>query len=200
MLIFLWRHRDRPPLFTRSWFKNWAKRAFTLSALVRGTIRIGRLRSQGAQIGYGTMIAPAVISGSRWLSVGEYSFIGRVQIQAHAEIRIGSHVCINDGVRIITASHDVASPSWTELAKPIYIEDFAWIATGATILPGVRIGRGAVVGASAVVAKDVPDLAVAIGNPARIRENARPITLNYSPVRLIALYNAWLGRPSKDRN
>jgi len=67
----------------------------------------------------------------------------------HDEVRIGSHVCINDGVVILTASHDVNDPHWRAVTKPVVIDDYAWIATGATILPGVRIGRGAVVGASA---------------------------------------------------
>ena len=63
------------------------------------------------------------------------------------------------------------------------------------VLPGVTIGRGAVVGAGAVVSKDVPEYAVAAGNPARVRGGVRPTTLAYSPVRLVALVNAWLGRP-----
>ena len=45
---------------------------------------------------------------------------------------------------------------------------YAWIGAGATILPGVRVGRHAVVGAASVVTRDVPDYAVAVGNPARV--------------------------------
>ena len=194
MLVYLWRHRERPRTLS-GWFKAWAKRVLTFPALVGAWQRLCRLRTKGAAIGPGSIFAPSRISGAGRLCVGENSFIGRVQMQAHAEIRIGSNVCINDGVRLITASHDVRDPEWKQFAKPIVIEDFAWIATGAVILPGVTIGRGAVVGAGAVVSKDVPEYAVAAGNPARVRGGVRPTALAYSPVRLVALVNAWLGRP-----
>ena len=52
--------------------------------------------------------------------------------------------------------------------KPVLIKEYAWIGAGATILPGVCIGRHAIVGAGSVVTKDVPDYAVAAGNPAKI--------------------------------
>lgn len=197
MLKLLWQQREKPPLFTQRWFKNWAKRVVTLPALILYEVRTNKLRAKGARIGAGTLVAPAKISGARWLSIGENSFIGRVQIQAHAKIEIGSCVCINDGVWLLTASHDVHDPAWAQTASAIVIEDFAWIATGAMILPGVRVGRGAVVGAGAVVARDVPDFAVATGNPARIRENIRAKTLNYNPVRFLATHTAWLGSPAK---
>ena len=51
--------------------------------------------------------------------------------------------------------------------KPIVIEDYVWIATGAMILPGVTVGEGAVVAAGSVVTKDVPPWTVVAGNPAR---------------------------------
>jgi len=196
MLKLLWQQREKPPVLTRPWFKNWAKRAWTLPSLLLAASRVNRLRARGARIGAGTIIAPAHIRGARWLSIGENSFIGRVHMQAQAKIQIGSHVCINDGVRLMTASHDVRASAWTATAAAIVIEDFAWIATGATVLPGVRIGRGALVGACAVVARGVPDFAVAVGNPAQIRERVRAEGLDYSPVRFLAAYNAWLGSPN----
>ena len=54
------------------------------------------------------------------------------------------------------------------LCKPVHIKASAWIGAGATILPGVCVGRHAVVGAGSVVTKDVPDYAVVVGNPARV--------------------------------
>ena len=55
---------------------------------------------------------------------------------------------------------------WT--CKPVLIREYAWVGAGATILPGVCIGRHAIVGAGSVVTKDVPDHAVAVGNPAKV--------------------------------
>src|ERR1051326_8585641 len=194
MFPCLWNNRLRPPLFSTAWFKAWAKRVLNAPALFTNSFRLFRLRLRGAQIGRGSIIAPARIGSCSKLSIGENSFIGRVTMQVHAEITIGSNVCINDDVRLISATHDVRDPAWPLVAKPITIADYAWIATGATILAGVRIGRGAVVGASAVVTRDIPDYAVAAGNPARIRENVRPRELNYNPVQSSALFESWLGR------
>ena len=88
-----------------------------------------------------------------------------------SEVRIGSHVMIGPGVQIYTAAHPVEAESriqgW-EYAKPVAIEDNVWIGGGAILLPGVRIGRNAVVGAGAVVPRDVPSNTVVVGNPARV--------------------------------
>jgi maltose O-acetyltransferase len=56
-------------------------------------------------------------------------------------------------------------------ARPIVVEDGAWIALGALILPGVRIGRGAIVGAGSVVSEDVPPNVLVVGNPARATQD-----------------------------
>jgi maltose O-acetyltransferase len=75
------------------------------------------------------------------------------------------------GVQIYTAAHDLlAEPRirGIEVAKPITIEDNVWIGGSAVLLPGVTVGLNAVVGAGAVVTKDVPPNAVVVGNPARV--------------------------------
>jgi len=64
------------------------------------------------------------------------------------------------------------------------------------LLPGVHIGRGAVVGAGAVVSRDVPEFAVAVGNPAKIMTKKRTERLEYAPVDFVAEYEAWLGNPN----
>jgi len=159
------------------------------------------MRCRGAVIGEGTLLSQ-LHGGGNWklLSIGQGTFVGRIDIQLHAPIAIGSHACINDDVRLISATHDVGDPHWGRVARPIYIGDYAWVATGAVILPGVRIGRGAVVGASAVVAKDVPDYAVVVGNPGIVRESRRSRDLRYSPVDFVAFRSAWLGDvPDKEQ-
>lgn len=87
------------------------------------------------------------------------------------EVRIGHHVMIGPAVQIYTAAHllqvELRIQGW-EVAKPIVIEDNVWLGGGAILLPGVRIGRNAVVGAGAVVSRDVPPDTVAAGNPARV--------------------------------
>ena len=86
-------------------------------------------------------------------------------------VRIGDHVMIGPGVQIYTAAHHLqAEPrnqGW-EVARAITIEDNVWIGGSAILLPGVSIGLNAVVGAGAVVTRDVPANTVVAGNPARI--------------------------------
>ena len=60
------------------------------------------------------------------------------------------------------------------LCKPIVIRESAWIGAGATILPGIEVGKHAVVGAGAIVTKDVPDYAVVVGNPAKVIKTLDP--------------------------
>lgn len=87
------------------------------------------------------------------------------------EVRIGDHVMIGPAVQIYTAAHDLLAETrnqgW-ETAKPIVIEDHVWIGGGAILLPGVRVGRNAVVGAGAVVTRSVSANTVVAGNPAKV--------------------------------
>ena len=68
----------------------------------------------------------------------------------------------------LTEQHDYNSSEYTPVASNVTIEDYVWIASRATILPGVTIGRGAVVVCGAVVTKDVPPLAIVGGVPSKI--------------------------------
>jgi acetyltransferase-like isoleucine patch superfamily enzyme len=82
-------------------------------------------------------------------------------------LEIGNNVNLSGFSFFISQSHDVNDPyGHTELTK-ITIQDDAWIATNAMIMPGVNIGKGAVVAAGSVVVKDVPDYAIFAGNPAK---------------------------------
>ncbi len=200
MLHELWTGRVRHPLGRREWLRTWAKRVLLLPVLLRQWRYHALLRRKGAQV-HGTAYfsdARLITGGAvRALTVGDESFVGRVEVSAHAMVTIGRRVCINDGAKILTASHDISDPGWCTRARAITINDYAWVATNAILLPGVTVGQGAVVGAGAVVARDVPDYGVVVGNPARALEQCRCGELNYSPVRCLALHEAWLGRSSK---
>ncbi|MGB2963560.1 MAG: sugar O-acetyltransferase [Anaerolineales bacterium] len=107
--------------------------------------------------------------------LGDHVFLSYMcTILDNNEVRIGNHVMIGPAVQIYTAAHDLQvkarNQGW-EIAKPIVIEENVWIGGGAILLPGVKIGRNAVVGAGAVVSRNVAANTVAVGNPARmIRE------------------------------
>ena len=83
------------------------------------------------------------------------------------EISIGDQATVSQGVKLCAAGHDITSKIMELTHKPITIGANAWIAGWAIVLPGVTIGEGAVVGAGAVVTKDVEPWSVVAGNPAK---------------------------------
>ena len=90
----------------------------------------------------------------------------RVEIYNKAPIVVGNNVVISQDAWLCTASHDIRSPKMDLVLKNVQISDNVWIAARASILPGVKIGAGAVVGACAVVTRDIEPWKVAGGNPA----------------------------------
>lgn len=120
------------------------------------------------------------------IEIGEYCYIGEFsRIWSAAHIKIGNGVLIAHNVNIhdnnahpIDANerfnhtkHIIEKGHPTQISldeKPVTIEDEAWVGFNATVLKGVHIGRGAIVGACAVVTKDVPEYAIVVGNPAKI--------------------------------
>jgi acetyltransferase-like isoleucine patch superfamily enzyme len=81
-------------------------------------------------------------------------------------LEIGADVSISPEVMILTAAHDPNDRRFKYVSSPVTIEDHVWIGSRATIMPGVRIGRGAVVAAGAVVTRNVEPLTIVGGVPA----------------------------------
>lgn len=106
------------------------------------------------------------------ICIGNNSGIG-VNCRVHGPLNIGNDVMMGPDVVILTNSHiftDLSLPMRCqgETVAPVYIGDDVWIGTRVIILPGVRIGNGVIIGAGAVVTKDIPDYAVVGGIPAKI--------------------------------
>ena len=123
----------------------------------------------GDNLGEGSFIA-APISGAcvSTVKIGKGVFINsNCLMMARGGITIEDGVQIAANVQLISNNHDPYDLQ-VLLCKPVLIKTGAWIGAGATILPGVCVGKHAVVGASSVVTKDVPDYAVVAGNPARV--------------------------------
>lgn len=93
---------------------------------------------------------------------------GGCYIQGINGVIIGDHSLIAPGVKIISANHSVNKLDGWDTAKPIVIGKHVWIAANAVILPEVNIGDYAIIGAGAVVTKNVPEYAVVAGVPAKI--------------------------------
>lgn len=112
----------------------------------------------------------APISGAALdkLVIGDNVFINsNCLAMARGGITIEDDVMLAANVQLLSNNHDEYNRN-VLLCKPIHIKKGAWIGAGATILPGVTIGEYAIVGASAVVTKDVGDYEVAVGVPAKI--------------------------------
>ncbi|WP_181306148.1 acyltransferase [Rufibacter sp. XAAS-G3-1] len=191
--LYLWTNRAKFSIITVAFYKAWIKRIYCFPEVMNRNFNRFILISGGAMIHETAEISKMKIQGSkRLLSVGSFSFVGQVYIALHEQIKIGERVCINDGVEMLTASHDVSDPKWSNTKASITIEDYAWIGTGAMLLPGVNIGRGAVVGARAVVSKSVMPGAIVVGNPAKQINKIRSKELNYNPCDSLASNRAWL--------
>lgn len=123
-----------------------------------------------------TVIPPLYIDYGKPVTIGRRCFIQQCcTFFGRGGITIGDDVFIGPKVNIITINHDPDPDNRSATyGRRIVIEDKVWIGIGATILPGVRLGYGCIVGAGSVVTKDVPPMTVVAGNPARIIKQIKP--------------------------
>lgn len=135
----------------------------------------------GIKIGKESSLHMRTFITGRNIVIGEKSVINRsCYLDGRDRLHIGNCVSISPYVHIITGSHDINSSTFEFVSSPVFIEDYVWIGSRATILPGVRIGKGAVVAAGAIVTKDVAPYSVVAGIPAR-KVNERTNILDYNP-------------------
>lgn len=121
------------------------------------------------------------------IKVGSNTYINRnVLLDGRSGLEIGDNVDIGEYVKIWSLEHNPNDETHSHRGGKTLIEDHVWIAPWSIILPGVKIGRGAVIGAGSVVTKDVPPLAIVAGVPARqigTRNNSLSYTID-APVYL----------------
>jgi serine acetyltransferase len=115
------------------------------------------------------------------ISIGDHSYIGPHSVLLGAgEIEIGKDVLIGPGVFIASHGHMFNETAVSMREQPtkfakISIEDDVWIGSNAVILPGIKIGRGSIVGAGAVVSKNIPSYSIAVGIPARVIKDRKAL-------------------------
>ena len=106
------------------------------------------------------------------ISIGKHTYINfNVTILDVGPVLIGNNVLIAPNAQLYTATHDMpfmARRSWQVYGKAITIGDDVWVGGGAIICPGVTVGARSIIGAGAVVTRDVPEDVLVVGNPARI--------------------------------
>lgn len=114
------------------------------------------------------------------IKIGEDSIIGEgAVLDGRDKLTIGNHVDIATDVMIYNAQHDIKDPGFKAIQAPVVIEDYVFIGPRAIILPGVTIKKGAVIGAGAVVTKDVGENIIVGGVPAKQIGTREIKALNY---------------------
>lgn len=118
------------------------------------------------------ILSPFMVDYGYNIEIGEGSFFNHnVYLMDCAKITIGKKCFVGPNCGFYTAIHPLAAEprnEGIEMAKPITIGDNVWIGGDVTIMPGVKIGKGSVIGAKSLVSKDIPAGVVAFGNPCRV--------------------------------
>lgn len=126
------------------------------------------LRLFGAKVGHRVNVSNTAVVYFPWnLEIGDWSAIGdKAVIYNLGEIKIGRQATVSQYAHLCAGTHDFRDPAMPLLKPPITVGDHAWICAEAFVGPDVSIGEGAVVGACAVVFKNVEPWVVVAGNPA----------------------------------
>jgi acetyltransferase-like isoleucine patch superfamily enzyme len=179
------------------------ERIRTLGEIAAGRLRARLAAFRGAQVGAKTRIGPnaridrpwtlslgvrceieagvwfKVVADDAVCRVGDFAFFGRgAELDIAQRVEIGDRVMIAPGTFITDHQHQIFAEEGIGdqgcRSAPVIIEAGAWLGAHCVVLPGVRIGRGAVVGAGAIVTRDVPPEAIVAGIPARVLRYRQP--------------------------
>lgn len=140
-------------------------------------LRRALLRLFGAHVGRDVHIYPSVKIAVPWnLRIGDFAAVGaNAIIYSLGPIEIGARVTISQFAHLCAGTHDYLSPTFDLLKPPIIVGADAWVCANAFVGPGVRIGERAIVGACAVVTREVDPGTIVAGNPARF-VRVRPLS------------------------
>lgn len=92
---------------------------------------------------------------------------------------IGNYACTGNNAKIWTLQHDVQDPMFGAVGGKVVVEDYAWVASGSTVLPGRKIGKGAVIASGSIVTKDCQPYGIYAGIPA-VKKGERNQDLRYT--------------------
>ena len=144
------------------------------SVRLRGRVHISGsgevLLGEGVSLSGAVVPVELVTYTSGRIEIGNHTFVNYgSSIAARTSVRIGSYCHLGHYTFVMdNDQHDVVRHMELPQSDPVIIEDHVWIGSKAVILPGVRIGSRAVIGAGSIVTKDIPSGCVAAGNPARV--------------------------------
>lgn len=161
---------DRKTKLRRGIWQYLLKPIYRLIPGKSSKLRIALLRAMGAQIGNCCCIQQRVDILIPWNLVLEDCVVlaHDTCVLNFTTVTIRSMTVISQGAHLCTGSHDYTHPHFPLIFKPIEIGAESWVASGAFIAPGVTLGRGCVIGANAVVTRDMPAWKVCAGNPCKL--------------------------------
>jgi maltose O-acetyltransferase len=166
-------HADDPELHADALRCDRLLRRFNATGAEDVDERTAILRELLGSIGEGVVIRPPLAMDYGYqTTIGDGTFInGGAVILDVGRVTIGADVQIGPNVQLLTPTHPLDPAlrrTGVEAAEPIEIGDNVWLGGGVIVCPGVTIGRDTVVGAGAVVTRDLADGVLAVGNPARV--------------------------------
>lgn len=114
------------------------------------------------------------------VEIGEDTIIGQnAFLDGRAKLKIGSHVDIASDVMIYNSEHNINDENFRAILAPVEISDYVFLGPRVMVMPGVKIGKGAIVAGGAVITKDVADFAIVGGVPAKAIGERKLKNLNY---------------------
>ena len=141
-------------------------------ALFNG-LKIRLLKAFGAKVGVGVVIKPSVSIKYPWfLVIGNHVWIGEnVWIDNLTEVTIGSHVCLSQGVMLLTGNHNYTKSTFDLMVGKIILEDGVWLGAQSVVCPSVTCGSHSVLSVGSVATKNLEAYGIYQGNPAmKVRE------------------------------
>lgn len=113
------------------------------------------------------------------ITIGKSTIGPNTILDGRRGLVIGDYACTGNNAKIWTLQHDVQDPMFGAVGGKVVIEDYAWVASGSTVLPGRRVGEGAVVAAGSIVTKDCQPYGLYAGIPA-VKKGERNKDLKYT--------------------
>ena len=158
---------------------------FRISPKPLHAFRCFLLRLYGAKVGKGVHVYPGVKIWAPWNVVlnDECGIANGAILYSQGKISIGKRAVISQGAHLCAGTHDYNDPGFRLITMPITIGDQAWVAAEAFVHPGIEIGEGCVIGARAVVTKNMPAWMICAGHPCMpLKEREFTNTLQISQI------------------